>query len=306
MNNSIAVVIPTKDRPDDLRTMLASLGAQTRRPDQVIVVDGSDPDIRHVVEAFPELGIDYVRVFPPSLSRQRNAGMARLREGISLAGYLDDDLVLEPEAVERMMSFWEGADSTVGGAAFSITNFPAPRHVPLKSLFWIDSAKPGRVLPSGVVSSLMCEGGDLETDWLCGGATIWRREVIDTYRYDEWYQGTGFLEDVDYSFSVRERYRLFLVASARLAHYSHPVRPERQFLLGKWQIVNRMRLVRKFRSRGLSPWKSWVASVALTALNFGQALVARDGQYLNRARGNFAGLFSELSGRREQIGGHLK
>ena len=37
---SLAFVIPTKDRGEDLRRMLGSLVNQTRLPDQVIVVDG--------------------------------------------------------------------------------------------------------------------------------------------------------------------------------------------------------------------------------------------------------------------------
>ena len=303
---ALAIVIPTKDRPDDMRTLLQSIRAQTRQPDQLIVVDGSEPDIRAVIDEFPDLPVDYVRVFPPSLAQQRNAGMARMRADITLAGYLDDDIVLEPDAIEKMMDFWAGSDASLGGAAFTITNFPMPRHIGLKSLFWIDSATPGKVLPSGFVSPLGCPSQNIDTDWLCGGATIWRREVIEQFHYDDWYKGTGFLEDVDYSFSVRAKYRLSLVAAARLAHYSRPIRPDRQFLLGKWQVVNTLRLVRKFRSRGLSVTKAWVACSALCLLNLAQGVVSRNGQYVDRARGNLAGLWAELTGGRQSIGGHLK
>src|SRR5438045_4134033 len=99
--NKLAFVVPTKDRPHDLRRMLASLNAQTRMPEQIIVVDGSKPDVQHVTAEFPALSIDYIRVYPPSLAAQRNAGMQRLRNDITLAGYLDDDVVLEADAVEK-------------------------------------------------------------------------------------------------------------------------------------------------------------------------------------------------------------
>lgn len=306
VTDRLAIVVPTKDRPDDLRALLNSLEAQTRKPDQIIVVDGSDPDIRHVVDSFPNLPLVYVRVFPPSLARQRNAGMAKMGENITLAGYLDDDIVLEPDAIEKMMSYWAKAAPDVGGVAFNITNFPYPRFIGAKRLFWIDSYEPARVLASGFVSSLGFQDRDIEADWLCGGATIWRREVIESYSYDDWYQGMGFMEDVDYSFTVREKYRLVLLSSARLAHYSRPIRPDRQFLMGKWQIVNRMRFVRKFKSRGLSPTKAWVAGLALCGLNLMQAFATLNAEYWNRARGNLAGLLSELLSRREQIGGQLK
>jgi glycosyltransferase involved in cell wall biosynthesis len=302
----IAFVVPTKDRPDDLRKLLASLAAQTRRPDQVIVVDGSEPPVREVVEQAGALGVEYVREFPPSLARQRNAGMARLRADITLAGYLDDDIVLEPEAVQRMLEFWERARPDAGGAAFTITNNPQPRGLRFKQALGIDHARPGRVLPSGFVSSILPQPADLETEWLYGGATVWRREVIAAYSYDEWFVGTGYMEDVDFSCSVRDRYRLFVVAAARLAHYSRPVRADRQQLLGKWQVVNRMHVVRKHRARGLSAAAAWYASIGLFLVNLAAGLLHRRGEPLNRARGNAAGMVAELLGRREQLGGHLK
>jgi glycosyltransferase involved in cell wall biosynthesis len=303
----IAFVVPTKDRPDDLRKMLSSLARQTRQPDRVIVVDGSDPPVRAVVDEFAStLSVEYVRVFPPSLARQRNAGMERLGGDITVAGYLDDDIVLEPGAVQAMLEFWENAGPDIGGAAFNITNNPQPGAPRLKQVFGIEAARPGRMLPSGFVSSIPPQRTDIETDWLYGGATVWRRAVIGAYPYDEWFVGTGFMEDIDFSFSVRAHYRLMVVAGARLAHYSRPVRPDRQRLLGKWQIVNRMHVVRKHRARGLSLAAAWYASFGLFLLNLAAALVRRRRDPWNRARGNAEGIVSELLGRREQIGGHLK
>jgi glycosyltransferase involved in cell wall biosynthesis len=304
--NRIAFVIPTKDRPDDLRKMLASLAQQTRRPDQVIVVDGSDPEVRRVVHEAHALDVEYVREFPPSLARQRNAGMARVRDDITLAGYLDDDIVLEPEAVQRMLDFWEGVGPDIGGAAFTITNNPPPGALNLKQFFAIDHAQPGRVLRSGFASTITPQPTDVEVEWLYGGATVWRRDVIARFPYDEWFIGTGFMEDIDFSYTVREHYRLFVVSQARLAHYSRPVRTDRQRLLGKWQVVNRMHVVRKHRARGLSSAAAWRASAGLFFLNMAAGIVRRKRDPLNRALGNAAGMLSELLGRREQLGGHLK
>jgi glycosyltransferase involved in cell wall biosynthesis len=279
---------------------------QTRRPDQVVVVDGSEPPVKAVVDGFPSLPLEYVRVFPPSLAKQRNAGMERVAPVMTLAGYLDDDLVLEPEALERMVEFWDEAGADVGGAAFTITNNPHPGALGVKQLLGIDDARPGRVLRSGFPSTIPPQRADIETEWLYGGATVWRRNVIDSYPYDEWFVGTGFMEDIDFSYNVRGRYRMVVVAQARLAHYSRPVRQDRQFLLGKWQIVNRMHIVRKYRARGLSAAAAWYASFGVLLLNIAGAAVRASRSHWNRACGNAAGIVSELIGRREQVGGHLK
>lgn len=302
----VAFVVPTKDRPEDLRKLLASIAAQTRMPDQVIVVDGSNPSVRNVCDEFPGVSIDYVRLVPPSLARQRNAGMQRLRDGITHAGYLDDDIVLEPDAIEQMARFWERAAEDVGGVGFNIVNRPRIRGMWLKRLFLIEDDEPGRMLRSGCASSFFVQEGDLETDWLSGGATVWRREVIDRFAYDDWFTGTGLLEDVDYSYNVHGAWRLAVAGAARLAHYSRPIRPESQFLLGKWQVVNRMYIVRKYRDRGLSAPLAWWASLGQLALHLGAAALRLDAQIWNRAKGNLAGMVSELAGRRERLGGHLK
>ena len=304
--HKLAIVIPTKDRRHDLGLMLTSLRKQSVKLSQVIVVDGSEQEVRDVVESFSDLTIDYVRVFPPSLSKQRNAGMARLRQDITLAGYLDDDVVLEPDALENMLAFWETADQTWAGASFNIVNAEKPRGVWIKKMFGLDGDRRGVVLPSGWTTAHGSPRTDLEVDWLCGGATIWRRDIIDRYTYDEWFQGMGFLEDVDYSYHVHEKYRLMVVASARLVHNSPPVRPDRHFLLGKYQIINRLYLVRKYRRLGLSVTRAWIAIVAMVMMHLAQAAILLERSHLNRALGNLKGIFTEMSGRQERVSGFLK
>ena len=302
----LAFVIPTKDRGEDLRRMLRSLVAQTRPPDQVIVVDGSRVEVSWCVAEFPELKIDYVRLLPPSLSAQRNAGMAMLRAEITHAGYLDDDVVLEINAVFEMASFWGGAGLDVGGAAFNVVNDAGSIPSALMQRIGVWSVGVGSVAPSGLVCEVGRVNIDIESDWLCGGATVWRREVIEAYSYDNWFQGTGFMEDVDYSYRVRERYRLFVLAAARLAHFTPPVRPDRQFLFGKWQVVNRMYIVRKYRHRGLSLHKAWGVTLILLVANSVRGIFNRQPRLWDRSMGNLAGIVAELRGDSEQIGGFLK
>jgi GT2 family glycosyltransferase len=304
--HKIAFVVPTKDRENDLRTMLASLEQQTQKPDQIIVVDGSDPNISHVVDEFQDLSIDYLKVFPPGLSKQRNAGMARLREEITLAGYLDDDLVLEPDAVENMLRFWERFGDKYGGASFAITtNALRMPMIRVMSLAGLSHPDPGRVTSSGCASPVGCPSKDLDVEWLCGGATIWKREVVEKFDYDEWFQGTGLWEDIDFSYSVRLDYKLVVVSSARVAHYFHPTLPEKFLLLGKWQVINRMYFVKKHLHRGLSVRKAWFASLSYVIFNISLSLLHRDLNGLRCAWGNILGMILEVRGE-NVVSGHLK
>lgn len=306
MRHRIAFVIPTRNRPELLLRMLRSLEAQSVPVDQCIVVDGSDSPIEGVLAEIPALRPEYIRVYPPSLSAQRNAGMRRLRPDITLAGYLDDDLVFVPGALHAMMQFWGKAPPSVGGARFKLLEAAPPRGLLLwlMKLFLLSSEVPGRVLRSGFVTALDHSPSDLEAQWLSGGATIWRREVVDRYVYDEWFIGTGFLEDVDFSYRVSRSYRLVVVADAKLHHLSPPVRPGLNGLRGRWEVINRLYFVRKHES--LSELSCWWALLGQFLIHIASFVRQRRREQLDLAIGNLSGLRAVLAGRLEQHYGILR
>ena len=84
----LAYVVPTKDHPDDLRILFNSLEKQTVFPHQLIIVDGSQPDIKYVCDEYPDLPITYERCFPPSLAKQRNAYLQETQEFSSFVLHL--------------------------------------------------------------------------------------------------------------------------------------------------------------------------------------------------------------------------
>ncbi|MFQ6026266.1 MAG: glycosyltransferase family 2 protein [Dehalococcoidia bacterium] len=304
--HKIGIVVPTLNRYPDLHRMLTSLAAQTSRPHQVIIVDGGEGNntVERIVEEFPTLNIRYLSENPPSLARQRNLGMGALEPGITLGGYIDDDIVLESDAVEAMLAFWESAGPEVGGVRFNITNERRASLLGLRSLFRIESSTLGRVTPSGFNSSIGAIDRAQTVQWLSGGATIWSREVINEFQYDEWYQGTGYLEDLDYSYQVGQKYQLVALAEARVQHYSYPLRKERNYLLGKWQAINRMYFVRKHDTLSV-PWYYW-SMIGEFLLNVLVSLASRDWWRLKRAWGNLVGLAYVAQGKVDRIGGIFK
>jgi GT2 family glycosyltransferase len=102
-----SLIICTRDRPDALARCLSSLADQTRRPDEVLVVDNapSDDRTRAVARA---AGVGYVREPRPGLGIARNAG-ARAATG-DIVLYTDDDVVLHPRWVERITAAFDATD----------------------------------------------------------------------------------------------------------------------------------------------------------------------------------------------------
>jgi GT2 family glycosyltransferase len=102
---TITLVICTRDRPVALARCLASLSSQTRKPDQVLVVDNaSRGDATR--EAAVAAGVDYVREDRPGLDIARNTGALRARGDI--VAYTDDDVVPHPRWLERLAAAFDG------------------------------------------------------------------------------------------------------------------------------------------------------------------------------------------------------
>lgn len=302
----LGYVVPTKDRPEDLRKLLDSLMKQTVLPTQIVIVDGSDSPVDVLVGVFRELPVTYVREYPPSLARQRNAGIAALDPGITIAGYLDDDLELAQDSTEQMLAFWSRSGPEVGGAAFTIVNQPERGRITglVSNFFLLNGSSQGRVLSSGFASSILPRDETLRTDWLYGGATLWRRAVFERYSYDEWYIGHGYLEDLDYSHRVARDYELYVVADARCWHWPRPIDMEKNQVLGRQQILNRIYFVRKLG--GFNRFAFVWAMVGQSIKNVMETIFTGSPAGWLRFRGNLSGLYEFATKGVAQVGGVWK
>jgi glycosyltransferase involved in cell wall biosynthesis len=296
---TICFIVATKDRPGDLRRMLASLAAQSHPPDRIIVVDSSAAPVDRIVDGFRgRLSIDYLHHRPPSASGQRNAGIAAAPEDIELLGFLDDDAIIEPDAIERMLAFWEKAPADLGGAAFNMINHPAQAFSRFKGwrvvrALGIYDGEPGRVTPSGWQTTTGCVSEDTYVDWIPSGAVVWRAGILKTSRFDEFFTGYSYLEDLDFSYTVRRDWRLAVVADARYRHYPSPVRHSHQYAFGKTEVRNRLYFVKK---HGLSYPRCWLGLTVRMGISLFDAGARLDPGLLSRALGNCAGMAAEVRG----------
>jgi len=100
--HTVSIIVPTFDRPDDLRRCLESLGSQvTRHSIEVVIVDNkpSSPSASTVARDFPSARL--VIESRPGLSYARNAGIAAASGEIIVT--TDDDVVAPPEWIEQLI-----------------------------------------------------------------------------------------------------------------------------------------------------------------------------------------------------------
>jgi GT2 family glycosyltransferase len=99
-----SVVICTRDRAETLARTLRSLREQTRRPDQIVVVDNASRGQRTRSVALAA-GADYVREDRPGLDIARNTGARKATAEI--VAYTDDDVTLHPRWLERLIAAFD-------------------------------------------------------------------------------------------------------------------------------------------------------------------------------------------------------
>ena len=296
---SIAFVVATKDRPGDLRTMLGSMADQSRRPDQVVIVDSSAEPVRSVAEEFGGLNVKYIHVDRPSASGQRNVGIRAVDGDMDLIAFLDDDAVLEAGSLEAMLDFWQTAPEGMGGAAFNWLNFQPTGGGWLKRSAlcrWLGLYSPikGQVMPSGWQTLAGVVSETTPVQWLPSGASVWRKEVFQRFCFDEFFDGYSYLEDLDFSYSVGRIYKLAVVAGAGFKHYPSPSGRSGMVLFGKVEVRNRLYFVRK---HGLSVPRCYLGLVVRLLMTLAGAFSLRWRQNLDRAWGNGIGLLQSITSR---------
>ena len=292
--NEIVFITPTKDRPEDLRKMLVSLSGQTQRPDQVIVVDASVEPTDEIVRSVEGLSVDYLRwTDKPSAAAQRNGGLSKVRDDIDLVCFFDDDQILHPDGIEKMLAFWHTAPEDLGGASFNMANHRDNRPARLKRS-WLANAlglycsEPGRVALSGWQSLYGKVTQNTEVEWLSSQAIVLHRRVLDEFRFDPFFGGYSYLEDLDFSYSVSRKYKLVVVEDACFEHHPCPAGRTSSYRFGAVESRNRLYLVRKHK---LSTWRCYLGLLIRGLMTLEEAVMARNVHSLGRALGNIEGIF---------------
>lgn len=227
MKVTVSTVIPTRDRPDDLRDGLASVYSQARLPDEVVIVDQSVGDESSTLVNTLFARDDRIRlvyIHDPQVAGlvdAKRVGAARATGDIVC--FLEDDVVLEPDYLLHIERGFHECPEMVGCSGV-ITNLPRSSAVyrVCHSMCFRGILHDPRV---GIFSnSVGDERGLIRCDVLSGGLSAWRRHVFEDVEFDI-ANGFFMLEDIEFSTRVVRRYghRLYVNSKARLIHRWSPV-----------------------------------------------------------------------------------
>lgn len=229
-----SIVIPTYNRPDDLRNCIESILKQTVRPYEIIVVDDGnlqEPPLRKECEA-ASIKYIYLKKNIPGLTASRNAGIKEASGDIVF--FFDDDVILFPDYVKEILNIYKEDIKEkiggVGGATDNITRLTPKDKIRkrFEFLFLVTGGREGKVLPSGFCTDFGTTANPLteasRVDFLCGCSMSFRRKVFDEFLFDTTrYLKYGMGEDKDFTYRVSKKYHVVYTPEARLLHMESAV-----------------------------------------------------------------------------------
>ncbi|MBL8101925.1 MAG: glycosyltransferase family 2 protein [Anaerolineales bacterium] len=279
VNMKLSVIICTRNRFDDFTKTLPSIAAQTRLPDELVVVDSSDEKklethLEAVQTPFP---IHYFHT-APGLTLQRNHG---IRESVGdLLFFFDDDVDLDANYLAEVESvFANDVKKTIGAVGGKIVNSP-PQTVRLKfetflfglirMIFGVVGTRNGKFYPSGMPSHPRPYQPSGFIECLSGCCMAFRREVFEKAIFDENLARYGLMEDVDISKQTMDAgYKIWYQTSATLVHNESTMNRLNIQQWAEMSVVNYDYLFRKSWARDAWRWLFYYwALLGLFVVNF--------------------------------------
>lgn len=216
------LIICTRNRHEDLALTLASLKLQSLLPTEIVFVDSSDNGLtKSLVSDFAGECSSKVKYFStrPGLTFQRNFGIKE--SSGEVIHFIDDDVDLDRDYFLEINKVFNENPSAfaVGG---KLLNKTTAIDKLIRRIFMLSSTDGNGKMKRSGFPDFQWENSSVRditmTSILVGCSCSYRRTVFDELSFDEYFQGYGFMEDEDFSFSVSKKFSCYYNANAKLFH----------------------------------------------------------------------------------------
>ncbi|MGC1108096.1 MAG: glycosyltransferase [Candidatus Acidiferrales bacterium] len=274
---TVSVIIPTKNRADDLARTIDTVIAQTVRPLELIIVDQSPNASLMKQMPFPARLIHDPIL--SGLTAARNAAMEKAQGDIWL--FLDDDVLLEPDFLEELLKAYR---EDVTGVSGIITNYSTPplRQKIWEKLFYLGPFQDERQEIYRQASAYR-NSPPFPVRQFGGGLMSFRASAVRHHRFDLNLTGASPGEDIDFCAGLPKGSVLLIAPRARLIHNRSPEsRDQTHWISVAAQVASYMRerhwkkglwnnlcygwlnagyalatAVSSLKKKSGAPWKAW-------------------------------------------------
>lgn len=269
MELKASVIIPTKNRTEDLIECIESLINQTYPINELLIVDGSDSGetenyIRNLKEKNLKFDCIYIKQTRGGTARARNMGMDQVSEDIVV--FIDDDVILDKNCIKEIITvFATDKNEEIGGVGVKAEEGINKNEFQKKLfnlfysvfgiLFFRDSWERGNVTIAG--HHVRLPDGPSYVKWLDSKSMAYRKKVLSGFRYDENLEKLSpyaYYEDLDFSYRIGKKYGLFLNPKANAIHKRSPSSRPDFFKTNSVKVQNHYYFVKK---HGFSKTAFW-------------------------------------------------
>jgi glycosyltransferase involved in cell wall biosynthesis len=285
MNEKISVIIPTKNRMQDVIRCLESISLQSMLPDEVVIVDSSDTEnLKSALDLFDNLNIKYIHDIEASLTRAENIGIENSIGDIIII--LDDDVILDKSHIKEFMHVFDIYPAEkIGGVTGNVMS-NQPKSIIKRflgfgmqvfaTMFFITRYGNGKFQLSGMPTTIRKDVDKItECEFLYGYNMAFRRDVISEFKFDENFHGYSWGEDDDIAYRVSRKYQDFYTPFAKIVHTGSPSMRGNKYAEMKMAIENHYYLFKKNLPQDFKhKFAFWWSVVGLFALE-GMTTVVR-------------------------------
>ncbi len=196
----LSVIVPSKNRPDDILRCIASVYEHSPHVEELIVVDQSSP--RYELPAHPRT----VHLYDTGLSgasAARNAGAAAAKGELLL--FIDDDCLFRNDVVTAIVAAFDANPQAVGVQAAIVDKAYVP--TPLSA----------RIFEHGFFDT-NTYGAPHDMRRMAGAGCAYRASLFAREQFDESLAGYSYGEDYDFALRARRSGKLVLAEDAVIEH----------------------------------------------------------------------------------------
>jgi GT2 family glycosyltransferase len=248
----VTAVVVTCDRPEQIESCVKAVRAQTRPPDQIVVVDqGTDLEIADWLDRQDDVTL--VRQDNQGPAGGYRSGMRRaFRDGAAAAWLIDDDGIPEPEALERLLTAPANDGRTVVGSLVVSTEDPNRLAFALPRLRSYSRLLDYFKQDFDRVDDVVAESDGLGYAWgSFWNSVLFPRRVVEEVGLPERRLFLGG-EETEYFYRVRSRgFQTYLILDSRASHPVRTIPRSREQLQARNATVIHRRYRRWFTLRTL-------------------------------------------------------
>jgi len=302
MNYSI--IVPTCNRQPDLVKLIDSILKQTLLPAEVIIVDQSDNDdtkkyidnLRNqLLSESNNINLIYIYQNEKNSAAARNKGID-ITTG-EIVSFLDDDVVLFEDYYEKVLRYFN-EDKKIGGVSGKVIvkKFTGWGMRMLLKVFLLNNFE-GKITVSGFGFPISLQRFDIpkQVEMFMGCNMNFRKEFLKNDKFDEWFTGYSYREDVEFSYRMSQKTVLMMIPEAKLYHnYSRSNRmdiQEKKIM----QIKNFYYVYKKYAKKTvLSDFLFFYSLFGLFTIALKEYLCIRDKETYKQLKGFIIGIIELL------------